>query len=539
MGYVFEPKYDGIRLLASRDTEASNVRLYTRTGRDVTADHPYVAKVLGEKKWSGWVDGELVYGDTFQETQNKAGKPTYWVFDKPDHLGDLEARKQSLKYAFRGSRTVKVVPHSSKPFDPCAQGMEGLVAKDPTCRYKPGARSSCWLKYKCKNEQEFVIAGYTEGTGKRKGMVGALLLGYYQDGALRYAGKVGTGMDEVLAASLFGVLKEQEVGSTQFVDGPQKGRWVDPKLVAQVEFMEWTSAGRIRQGSFQGLRDDKPATEIVREQLMTHVTKLLFPNADVDKAGLAKYYAQVADRMVPELVNRPLTLLRCPDGVDKACFFQRNVGPGAVPPGLKVIEVDGTEHYALASAEGLQSLAQLNVAEIHPWTSRGDNNPDRLVFDLDPSDNVDWSQTVRTAGSIRAKLADHGLEAYVKTSGNKGLHIIVPIEPTHSWNEVREYARSVAEEVAAESGKEATASPHGAARRNKVYIDWLRNDKGATTVAAWSTRARSDATVSVPVEWDDLENVRPDQFDVHTAPAQPNVWSEIGTISQTLSNLFF
>ena len=506
--WVYEPKLDGYRILAYRSGD--DVKLYTRRGQDWTDKYPYLVKVLKEKSWSGWLDGELVVGDSFNDTQNSRGDLVYHVFDKPDVPGGLEERKAYLYKAFKHGRTVRPVRHMTRPFDPCEQGYEGLIAKNRNAEYQPGRRDA-WTKFKCKLGQEFVIMGYTEGAGKRSGMIGSLLVGYYEDGELIYAGKVGTGFTDEEAYQLYDLLSEHKLD-----DSPLRGQVrVKPLYVAEVEFMEWTSSSKLRHPTFKGLREDKLPVEVFRERPLTHPNRVVFPVANLTKYGLAAYYASVADRMMPELVGRPLTLLRCPNGVDGECFYQRNVGPGAVPPGLKVITMDGKDYYTLASKEGLESLAQMNVAEIHPWNVRGGNpNPDRMVFDLDPSDGVEWAQVVRVANSIKEELDLMGLKSYVKTSGNKGLHIIVPIEPIYPVGVVNEEARFIAERVC-HKNRECTASPHMGARKNRVFVDWLRNGEGATTVAAWSTRARPDATVSAPIDWEDLPNVRGDSFNVH------------------------
>jgi bifunctional non-homologous end joining protein LigD len=531
--YIYEPKLDGYRAIARR--KGASVQLFSRAGKDISARHPRVIKALEALTWDGVLDGEITYGDTFQDTQRREGAVRYNLFDKPDQLGTLLERKETLKTLFKGSRVIKVVPHKTKPFDPCAQNLEGLIAKDPNSQYKPGARGPEWLKYKCKNRQEFIVAGFTEGSGKKRGMIGSLLLGYYSDGIVRYAGSVGTGLGDDAAVELFNSLSQKLVSESPLSDGPQRGRWVNPELVVEVEFLEWTNDGRLRQPVVLGVRDDKNPHEVTREQAMTHVTKILFPEAEVDKAELAKYYAQVADRMLPELKDRPLTLYRCPNGVENDCFFQRYALSGIVPKGLEVVEIDGKKYYSVKDAEGLRSLTQLNVVEIHTWNTRG-NQPDRVVFDLDPGDEVEWSQLTEVAYKVRDKLAEQGTKSFVKTSGNKGVHIFVPVEEVSS-SEARLFAQQVAEAVVRDIPDKATTTPSKRSRTGRVYIDWLRNDLGATTVAPWSTRARSDAPVSTPINWDDLPNVRGDSFNTNTAPQAADAWATLTSMAQTLGTL--
>lgn len=545
--WVYEPKHDGYRCLAHRDNGV--VRLYSRSGQDWTNKYPYIVKVLTEKNWEGWIDGELAVlskdGTTsFQDLQNAnpaSRQVTYLVFDRPDmDQTSLAERKAYLHSAFKHSKAIKVVDYKKKPFDPCSLGLEGAIAKKVNCPYTPGNKD-CWQKVKCNSSQELAVGGYIEGKGKKKNQIGSLLVGYYEDGNFKYAGKVSASISHDRGIDLLHRLQTMEQDTSPFVDGPTRGSWVRPQVVVDTKFLGWTDAGRIRQGVMGGIREDKPPFEVVREVPgITHPDKVLFPGAGLTKQGLADYYDQVADKMIPEIKNRPLTLLRCPDGVDKKCFFQRNASSGRVPVGLKIVELNGNKHYVLADKRGLASLAQLNVAEIHPWNIRMDkpDNPDRLIFDLDPSEGVPWEQTVECAQRLKTKLEANKLKVFVKVTGSKGVHLVVPIKPSRTVTEVREYAREIAEQLSTEYPDLYTSSPGARARKGRIYIDWLRNDLGSTSIAPWSTRAQSNAPVAVPIEWESLSKTLPDSVSTKTASALSDAWRNIARSSSVL-NLFF
>jgi bifunctional non-homologous end joining protein LigD len=378
-----------------------------------------------------------------------------------------------------------------------------------------------------------------------------LLVGYYEHGQLRYAGKVGTGYSDRLLKTLHRTLVGLEQAKPPFVNPPRgyeaKGaHWVAPKLVAEIRFAEWTREGILRQPSFQGLRADKPPVEIGRERAqqvvedrpkpvnrrrtekkqagkLTNPDRVLYPDIGLTKAALAAYYEAVADWMLPHLRGRPLTLVRCPEGYQD-CFYQKHVNdkvPQAI--GRILIEEDGgRDTYMLAeSREALVGLVQMGVLEVHTWGSIKSQleRPDRLTFDLDPDPSVSWAQVIEAAHLMKTLLGELGLVSFLKTTGGKGLHIVTPIQRTYGWEEVKAFAKLVADHLVATIPQRFTSNMAKRARKGKIFIDYLRNTRGATAIAAYSTRAKPGAPVSVPIEWEELSEALPsDYFTVRNVP---------------------
>lgn len=471
-------------------------------------------------------------------------------------------------------------------------GLEGIISKRRD-RAHVGGRTTDWLKIKSLQRDEFVIGGFTEPAGARLGL-GALLVGYYDDQQrLHYAGRVGTGFSDSLLKEMRDRLARLETRTSPFVEmtsrqTPKGTHWVKPLLVAQVEFSQWTDDRQLRHPSFQGLREDKSAGEVRRDVprenspmnaraknvkssaahekavaipakpvgpkgeieiagvRMTNPDRVLYPEEGLTKFGLAEYYLQVAEWMLPYLKGRPLTLVRCPSGQHKSCFYQKHLGKGA-PAALRSVaikEKDGTVgDYALADdVAGLVSLVQLGILEIHIWGSREDSleQPDVLVFDFDPDEKLPWSAIAQAAREMRDLLGELGLETLVKTTGGKGLHVLLPIRRRWEWPQVKEFARAVATSLAARSPEKYTTNMSKAARPGKIFIDYLRNERGATFVAPFSTRARLGAPVSMPVAWDEIGRIHSDHFTVGNAPVRlaaldRDPWAEFGKLKQSLT----
>jgi bifunctional non-homologous end joining protein LigD len=388
------------------------------------------------------------------------------------------------------------------------------------------------------------VVGYSEPQGTRR-YFGALLLGYYEDdGELTYAGRVGTGFDRALLAEIAGQLDGLEQPKPPVKDPPRGSlahgvTWVRPELVAEIEFANWTGAGRLRQPSFKGLRQDKPAGEVRRERpepapgkemeamektdrkgkpapvqvagvTLSNPDRVLFPEMEVTKRQLAEYYALAADWVLPHVVERPLTLVRCPSGRGKKCFFQKHYDesfPEAVGS-VHLVEKDEEEadYFLIHDLEGLVGLVQMGVLELHPWSSRADKleRPDQMIFDLDPDPGIGWPEVRKAAMQVRDRLEETGLESFVKTSGGKGLHVAVPLARRSSWEEVYDFAKAFAQDMASADPDRYTANASKAKRKGKIFIDYLRNNRGATNVAAYSTRAREGAPVSTPLRWEEL-----------------------------------
>jgi len=558
-GWLHETKFDGFRILCRVDH--GTVTLFTRTAQDWTARFPSVAEAVARLPVkTAWLDGEVTVvmedGRTsFAALQNHATLPpggavVYFVFDLLYLDGrslaglPLDDRKQALS-ALISNRAqegpVRFATHiqgnGPEVFaKACRLGLEGIVSKRSDRPYTAG-RSADWLKTKCTRRQEFVIGGFTDPQGARTGL-GALLVGVFEDGRLRYAGKVGTGFSQANATALRKRLDKLTRTASPFSPPakptPKSVHWVQPKLLAEIAFSEMTSDGKLRHPSFQGLREDKPAGEVVREVAvaparavsstrpapggvsLTHPDRVLYPDCGVTKQDLVGYYQRVGAWMLPHLLGRPLALVRCPQGTARACFFMKHAPEGTAPTlrRIRVREKNASGDYLVVDTiEGLSALVQMSVLEIHTWAATEANldAPDRLVFDLDPGPRVEWDAVVQAAWRVRERLEELGLKALVKSTGGKGLHVVVPLMPSVNWEQARAFSERVAMAMVKDEPNRYTTAMPKAGREKKILIDYFRNQRGATVVAPFSTRARPGATISVPLHWDELERVSPDR----------------------------
>jgi bifunctional non-homologous end joining protein LigD len=581
--WIHEIKYDGYRTQARID--GKSIRLLTRTGLDWTKRFSSIATALKELGLSsGLLDGEIVVEDaaglpsfSLLQADLSAGRVDrlrHFVFDllycegfdltKVTLLDRKELLHQVLARLLPAS-PIRYSEHLSQDgptvFEHAARlGLEGIVSKRGDLPYRPG-RGDHWQKAKTVLSQEFVILGYIPSTAS-KGAVGALLLGYYADGSLFYAGRVGTGYSSGQSRSLRIALDTLSVSKPALGNampaGSEKGvRWAKPKLVCEVEFRGWTADQLVRQAAFKGLREDRPAHEIalevppeksktdpskpVRERL-THPDRILWPDAGITKEGLAEFYAYIADWILPHLAGRVLSLVRCPSGVSETCFFAKHGWPG-LSDAVKRVDVGEKERMlTLDSVEGLLDLVQASVLEIHPWGSTMANleKPDRLIFDLDPGEDVTWRAVIDGALEIRSRLDALGLTSFVKTSGGKGLHVVLPIEPSASWDDAKAFTQSIAQQMAKARPDRYVATMAKVSRRGRIFIDYLRNGRGATAVAPYSTRALPSASVSMPLAWDELsESIRADHFNVDNLRKRLDVlkgepWPDYFSIRQLL-----
>ena len=549
--WQYEIKFDGYRMLTR--VEGDSVRCFTRNGNDWSAKLPALVDAVRALKLAPcWLDGELVALDAsgvpdFQALQNafdakQTTALTYFVFDLPFHAGEdlraraLEARRQLLHSLLKG-QAGPIRFSDSFEGDPATLlasarevGLEGLVGKRAGSSYRP-TRSPDWVKLKSRQRQEFVVGGYTDPKGTRSG-IGALLLGVHDaSGVLRYAGNVGSGFDERTLAALKRRLSALAATRTPFADAPAKvgargdsqPRWVTPTLLAEVSFAQWTAGGRIRHAVFHGLRDDKPAKQIVKEQPMrtarvsprpqvTHADRVIDTVSGVTKGELVDFYARLAPLMLPHLKARPVALVRAPAGVTGAQFFQKHADANALAGITLLDKALDRGHEALlvvASAEGLMSAAQMNVIELHTWnmTARAMPQPDRMIFDLDPGEGVNWAAVREAAQLMKSFLDELGLKSVLKTSGGKGLHVIVPLAPRHPWQAVRRFSQAIVVHMAQVLPQRFVAKSGPRNRVGKIFIDYLRNGWGATTASAWSARARPGLGVSVPIDWSELAQV--------------------------------
>lgn len=555
--WLYEIKFDGYRMLAR--AEDGRVRLVTRNGNDWTHRlQPLQRALEGMDLPDGWYDGEIIMPGEhapadFQALQSafdssRTADIVYYLFDLPYCAGQdlrqvpLEERRAVLQ------RIVERKPHDkvrfsgvfeARPEDvvasACKLGLEGVIAKRRGSPYVH-RRSGDWLKLKCSQRQEFVIGGWTDPQGSRTG-IGSLLLGIHDEkGQLQYAGNVGTGFSEQSLRDLRQRLEAVAAPASPFARNtqvPRKAHWVRPELMAEVSFGEWTRDARVRHAVFHGLRGDKPPRAITRElpqqprqarqspaqPRLPASLRVSSPERIVDAASgttkldLVRYYALVAPLMMEHLKGRPVSFVRAPSGIGGELFFQKHaeryqmagvqqLDPAFFPGHPPMLEV--------AKAEGILSAAQMNVIEFHTWNGvkQAMGKPDRMTFDLDPGEGVDWSQVKEAALLVQAFLTELGLPAWLKTSGGKGLHVVVPLKRQFDWDTVKDFSQAVVQHLARTIPQRFVAKSGPKNRVGRIFIDYLRNGYGATTVSAWSARARPGLGISVPVRWDELPGLR-------------------------------
>ncbi|MEO5597713.1 MAG: DNA ligase D [Novosphingobium sp.] len=545
-GWIHETKYDGYRLLVA--TGGETPRVYTRSGLDWSDKFP--ALVTAAKKLNGrsaLLDGEFVVPDeqgkpSFSALQAglKAGNPDgiYFVFDilsldgedlKP--MSNLQ-RKDKLHGLIPADTGVirfadHIIGHGDKLLAAmCDSAMEGVVSKRADAPYR-NQRTHNWIKTKCRQRQEFVVVGWTNSTAAKRGF-GALLVATRQGDNLTYSGKVGTGYDEDTIDDLSAQLDRLSVVKPA-VTIPASGRrgvhWVSPELVVEVEYAELTADGHLRHASYIGQREDKPAREVKLETperapsdqpstvKITHPERVIFPEIQFTKGDLAAYYVAMAEPILQVAAGRPLSLVRCPDGWEGECFFQRhgaeNLGKGVRT--VDVLEKDSKmrPYLYIDSSEGLQRVVQMGSVELHGWGSLASDieRPDRLIFDLDPDEGLDFADVRRAAVDLKQHLSDMGLISFAMLSGGKGMHVVVPLTPKADWPTVTDFAKRFALALAEAEPQRFVATMAKAKRKGKIFIDWLRNQRSATAVMPYSVRARSGAPVAAPILWSELPDV--------------------------------
>ena len=558
----YEVKFDGYRILARIDS--GKVQLFTRNGHDWTAKMPQQAEALAALGLeSAWLDGEVVVPNEdgtpdFQALQNafevgRSGTIVYYLFDLP-YLNGMDLREVPLEE--RRAALSQVLEHNDNDLlrfsadfteqpesvleSACQMKLEGLIGKRAGSTYV-SKRSSSWVKIKCKNRQEFIIVGYTDPKGARSGF-GALLLGLHDEaGALHYAGKVGTGFNQVTLKSLHAKLTALEVEKSPLAKAPpaadvRGAHWLKPELMCEVAFAEMTRQGVIRHSVFHGLRSDKPAQAITHERPAKAATtgsgkaaassansagkiKISNPERIIDKTigatkmELARFYAEVAPWALPHLRHRPLALVRAPEGIDGELFFQKHTEKLSIPHITQLDTALFPDHAALMTIdtpEALVSAAQMGTIELHTWNAVAPvlDHPDRFVLDLDPDPALPWKRMVEATQLTQTLLDEIGLQSFLKTSGGKGLHILVPLEPVHDWAEVKAFSQAIAQYMAKLMPQHFSAVSGPKNRVGRIFIDYLRNSQGASTVAAYSVRAREGLGVSVPIHRDELADLK-------------------------------
>jgi bifunctional non-homologous end joining protein LigD len=558
--WVHETKYDGYRLLAflSRGTTL----LRTRNGKDWTASFPSITAALSCLKANDAVlDMEAVVLDaagksSFQALQaalgdhGDAAKIVAYVFDllhldgqdlTPLPLTERKQKLQALLKTGKPNGALRYSEHVTSRGDAmlakaCAAGLEGIVSKQAGAPYLAG-RQKGWLKSKCAQRQEFIILGHSAARSGERGL-GALYLGYRKRGALHYAGKVGTGFSmksaRELAARFESLAVPEPVLTRAETAGVPTGewqsiRWIQPVLLCEVAFTEWTQDGRIRHPSFQGLREDKDAGEVKQEVPMpattgatnivaggvtiTHPGRVISETGHITKGELAEYHAAVAPFLLPAIARHPVSLLRCPAGIDSQCFYQRNPGRG-LGPDVHTFEFRNKgktyEYLYIDDEKGLLELIQMGAIELHPWGAPIDaiDYPDRMIFDLDPAPGLPIEALKLAAQDLRKRLRRTGLEPSLKCTGGKGLHVTVRLAGKDKWAEVKAFAGSIAEEMVAAAPEAYIATMSKAKRTGKIFIDYFRNDYTATAIAEYAVRARPGAPVALPLEWKELRTLK-------------------------------
>ncbi len=545
--YVHEIKFDGYRLQARIDQ--GQVKLLTRAGLDWTTKFgtPIVQALARLPAKEAIVDCELV-------VENDAGASDFamlqaalsagatdgmilYVFDlmhldgqdyRPLPLVKRKARLKALLSADVG--LIRYSEHFSQAGDDvlqhsCRLSLEGIISKLADAPYVSG-RSAKWIKSKCMARQEFVIGGYSLNAGDSEA-VGSLVLGVHEKNKLLHVGRVGTGWSRDVAHALLQRLRPLKTSRSPFagrLTALQRRdiQFVAPDLVAEVEFRGWTADVQVRHATFRGLRDDKPARDVVREMpaseaaeaepkrsiVLSHPDRVFWPSPPVTKAMLADYYAAIWPTIAPFVASRLLSIVRCPDGIEGERFFQKHPGKGRSPKLLAARDPkDGGELFAVNDLDGLLALVQSAALEIHPWgaTLGALEAPDMLTIDLDPGDGVEFAATKAAALEVKERLDEAGLAAFLKTSGGKGLHVVSPLQPEADWNTLKAFTKLLAESMARDAPSRYVATVAKAKRKNRILVDYLRNQRGATAVSAYSTRARPGAPVSTPLRWDDLD----------------------------------
>lgn len=578
--WVHEVKFDGYRM--QMRVEGGKARLRTRKGLDWTERFPEIAEEGGALPGC-MLDGEICAlnkegSSDFGLLQNalsdhKTGGLIFYLFDclfaqgqdlRKEPLGERKrVLEQLLKHA-RGSKRLKYVPHFAQSGEAmltaaCKMNLEGVISKKLDAPYFSG-RGDSWIKSKCRGGQEVVIGAW-RGTDTT---LRSLLVGVHKGDDFVYMGRVGTGYNAKTSAELLKALRPLKRKTSPFDDarGGADVNWVEPKLVAEIEFENVTQDGLFRQAAFKGLRQDKPADAVVPEIAVdapqeekrkmatkakpkaaptggdivlgikiSHPEKELWPKSKlgpaVTKLDLARYMADAAEKMMPHVANRPISVVRTPDGIDGEVFFQRHELKGTAAPVLGIkVKGEAKPYLGVNTDKALVALAQQAVTEIHPWGCKaGDpETPERVIIDLDPAPDVPFSRVIEGAKELRKRLTALGFTPFVKTTGGKGLHVVVAIKGA-DWAEAKAFAKAVAIQLERDMPDRYTTTIAKKARNGKIFVDYLRNDKTSTGVAPWSPRAREGATIAVPLEWKELTaKLDPKKF---TIPASAKLLKKV------------
>ncbi|RYD85777.1 MAG: DNA ligase D [Verrucomicrobiaceae bacterium] len=554
---IHELKFDGYRLIVVK--HRGELTVYTRNGHDWTDKFGPLAKHLTALSRKDFVlDGEGVvwdkkgrsnFGDLQAALKGKPDQVSFVAFDllhfdglnlRDLPLSDRQKRLAALvgeEGVVRRSTIWTAEMGADLYKQACQLGLEGIISKKLSGSYKPGDRRD-WTKSKCRPRQEFIVCGYTPPKSSLPAF-SSLVLGTYDNGKLVPRGKVGTGFTEDERSEYLALLKPLKTSKAAF-ESDEQVIWLKPTKVAEVEFAEITRDGSVRQASFVAFREDKNADDVHMDAVQTatidskgatvagitisNPDRMVFPGDGVAKLEVAKYYERIGELMLPFVANRPLALLRAPAGITGEMFFQKSFTTH-VPDGVKQAKLpDGDDIFFVRDVKGLVSLAQFSAVELHPWGAplKNVHKPDFLTWDLDPEDSVPWKEVLGAALLLRDFLRERGLESVVKTSGGKGLHIMLQLKPKHDWSVMKPFAKAVASSVAA-----FTVSSTKSKRTGRIYIDWMRNGRGATCIAPWALRARPGATVSMPLNWNQLSDLAKAGYTIYEPPQHPKEWQQI------------
>jgi bifunctional non-homologous end joining protein LigD len=551
-GWIHEMKYDGYRCLLG--IGGGKAKVYTRSGLDWSDKFPEIVAAAAKLEvGSALLDGEIVALDdkgntgfsALQQAISEGGRGlSLFLFDALEIDGEDVSRLPTIERKNRLAALVgegrppvilyaeHIVGHGEKLFEAmCSAGQEGIISKRADAPYRSG-RTKSWLKIKCTYRQEFVILGWSE-SDKKSRYFRALLLGVNdEDGKLRYAGKVGTGFSQALQEHLserMGWIEAEKPAAPVPRAEARGAHWMKPELVAEIAFAEFTAEGVVRHASFLGLRGDKKADEVVEELpqpveraapaadddvKITNRERILFPDSGVTKGELVDYYRTVGPAMMEWAANRPLSLVRCPQGRSSKCFFQKH-NTGSFGPHVHQIPIEEKkgqieDYVYVGETAGIVACTQMGTIEFHGWGSKVEDveKPDRLVFDIDPDEGLDFAQVKKTARDLHRHLADMGLQSFPMTTGGKGLHVVVPLTPQAEWPEVRDFAQRFAVALATAEPDRFTANMAKAKRKGRIFLDYLRNQRGATAILPYSARARERAPVAAPISWDELDDLQ-------------------------------
>jgi bifunctional non-homologous end joining protein LigD len=565
--WIHEIKYDGYRI--QTHLENGLATFFTRNGHNWSNKFPHLLNAIEKLNVTNAIfDGEIVAMDQegrshFQLLQNSLKNKSdkhlrYYVFDilflngKDLREKPLWERKELLQTLIYND-TEKILLSETFPGPgsdiynvSCEYQLEGIVSKLADAPYRSG-RNDLWVKTKCSNRQEFVIGGWSEPQGGRND-IGALLLGIYEGDKFRYVGRVGSGLSRKALREVRELLNPLERKTSPFkLNSPSKKghHWVKPIKVCEVSFTNWTQEGLLRTPVFIGLREDKMATNITKEvpdsfKEVTSPEKIIFLKEKITKGEILKFYEKIAKHMLTFVSKRPLSIVRCPNGTNSECFFQKHLH-GQKTSSLHPL----SDSFFLDSRMGLQELVQLNAIEIHTWNCLSENmaNPDQIVMDFDPGPDVSWKEVVEAAFKLKSLLEDLDLKSFVKLTGGKGVHIHIPIAPIYEWTQVKSFAKTLALEMISRDPDRFTANMSKKHRNKKIFIDYLRNGEGATAIAPYSLRAKEGSAVALPIEWSELKRSKSaDQYSMNKAlrkisSRKRDPWNEMKKLKQQISIL--